>query len=85
MPRADRGAVSITMPQRFDAPDPSRAYVRPFTPAGLCGVPSAERSLSTAPEHPNRQYLESLESDVNMCNAPDAIPTHGVEVSTQLY
>lgn len=30
----------------------SRAYVRLFTPAGLCGVPSAERSLSTAPVHP---------------------------------
>lgn len=28
----------------------SQAYARPFPPPGLCGVPSAECSLSTAPE-----------------------------------
>lgn len=53
---ADRGAVSITVPQWFDAPDPARLMSGRSPPAGLCGVPSAECSLSTAPE-PHQQTI----------------------------
>lgn len=85
MPHADWGAVSITVQQRFDAPDPAglltgRSPQLACVVSLLLGAPSA-RLQNT----PKEKYLLSLESDVNMCNAPDTNPTHGVEVSRQLY
>lgn len=47
---ANRGAVSITVPQRFDAHVTARLMPGRPPPPGLCGVPSTECSLSTAPE-----------------------------------
>lgn len=64
-----RAAVSIIVPQRFDAPDPAKAYVR--SPPSLplwCPF-----SLGAAPA--NRQYwhLSNLEHFVR--NAPDLDPS----------
>lgn len=78
---ADRGAVSITVPQWFDASDPAR-LMSGRSPQ-LASVVSLQPSAASARlQNPtNRQYLHSLEptSEHHACNAPDSNPTRGVD------
>lgn len=64
-----RAAVSIIVPQRFDAPDLGKAYVR--SPPSLplwCPF-----RLGAAPA--NRQYWHLSNSEHYICNAPDLNPS----------
>ena len=87
---ADQGAVSIAVPQRFDAPDPAR-LMSGRSPQLASGCPLCralpQQGSGTTPT--DLQYLHPLEfvpePDVNLRNALDAIRARGVEVSRQLY